>query len=71
MSQSSAIPKFIGAQLMRAGPQMSTEPPVIQEEMPTGMPQTPVAEQPQFSRAELEAELLRRQQEQQTTTPQE
>jgi hypothetical protein len=64
MSQSSAVPKFIGAQLMRAGPQMSTEPPVIQQETPTGMPQAPVAEQPQFSKAELEAELLRRQQEQ-------
>jgi hypothetical protein len=42
---------------------MSTEPPVVQEEVPTGMPQAPVAEQPQFSRQEIEAEILRRQQE--------
>lgn len=63
MSQASAIPKFIGAQVMRAGPQISTEPPTITEET---MPQEPMVEQP--TRAEIEAELLRRQQEQNLST---
>ena len=59
MSQASAIPKFIGAQVMRAGSQISTEPPTITEET---MPQEPMVEQP--TRSEIEAELLRREQEQ-------
>ena len=71
MSQSSAIPKFIGAQLMRAGPQMSTEPPVVQEHPSTEAQPTAVIEQPQFTAAEIQAELLRREQEQQQATPQE
>jgi hypothetical protein len=62
MNQSMAIPKFIGAQVMRAGSQMSTEPPVVQEEMTTGMPEAPTTAQPEFSRADIEAEILRRQQ---------
>jgi hypothetical protein len=71
MSQSSAIPKFIGAQIMRAGPQMSTEPPVVQEQPGMAAPIAPIAEQPQFTAAEIQAELLRRQQEEQQTAPQE
>ena len=71
MNQSMAIPKFIGAQVMRAGSQMSTEPPVVQEEAPTGMLEAPTTAQPEFSRAEIEAEILRRQQEQQPVMQQE
>jgi hypothetical protein len=69
MSQSSAVPKFIGAQLMRAGPQMSTEPPVVQEQPMTNMPEATGGEQPQYTKAEIEAELLLRQQEQQQQQP--
>ena len=72
MTKSTAIPKFIGAQVMRAGPQMSIEAPTIATE-PSIAPAEPVMENQSFSREEIEAELMRklteRQQQEQQLVP--
>jgi len=59
MTKSTAIPKFIGAQVMRAGPQMSIEAPTIATE-PSIAPTEPVMENQSFSREEIEAELAKK-----------
>jgi len=72
MTQSTAIPKFIGAQVMRGGPQMSIEAPTIATE-PSITPTEPVMENQPFSREEIEAELMKklaeRQQQEQQLVP--
>lgn len=65
MTKSNAVPKFIGAQVMRAGSQMSTEAPTVTNEQPTVTTEQNMENQI-FSRQDIEAELLKRQQEEQS-----